>query len=244
MTKTTHSQETNLKSIQDEAVSLLYLPIELDPSYPMFAHHPYTNSRFIALPDITGKAVIADLCDEEALIRWQSAKEDMISKCQNVSSVFLLIDKPYRLALLKMVEPYLSIDDLSQILRFVWRTTEFPNTDMNIRKKHLCKLFAACDPAKLMTPEELRVLEQLPDTVRIYRGVGSGLKKDISALSWTLNPDKAAWFAFRFDSKHQQGIVWETDIAKSDILAYFDVGGEDEIVVPPQKLGKILKKEN
>lgn len=244
MTKTTHPRETDLEGVQDEAVSLLYLPIELDSSYPMFVHHPYTNSRFVALPDKTGKAVIADLCDEEALRRWQTAKEGMISRSRNVSSVFLLIDKPYRLALLKMVEPYLSIDDLSQILRFVWRTTEFPNTDMNISKKHLCKLFAACDPAKLMTPEELRVLEQLPDTVRIYRGVGSGLKKDIRAMSWTLNPNMAAWFAFRFDSKHQQGIVWETDIAKSDILAYFDVGGEDEIVVSPQNLGKVQKKEN
>ena len=55
-------------------------------------------------------------------------------------------------------------------------------------------------------------------------------------MSWTLDEEKAKWFATRFDSDMQ--VVYSTTIQKLDILAYFTERGENEIVVDPDTLKK------
>jgi hypothetical protein len=47
-------------------------------------------------------------------------------------------------------------------------------------------------------------------------------------LSWTLDRERAEWFANRFD---QKGIVIEKAIGKEEIVAYFSGRGDQEIIV-------------
>ena len=71
----------------------------------------------------------------------------------------------------------------------------------------------------------------LPETLTVYRGVTSHNSRNIKALSWTLDRDKAEWFAHRFD---ENGTVYEAEIDKKYVLAFFASRNEAEVwKIPP-----------
>jgi hypothetical protein len=77
-----------------------------------------------------------------------------------------------------------------------------------------------------MDSEELKILDNLPKSVTIYRGC----QKDVNenGISWTLDKDRAEWFATRFK---QEGLVLEKTILKRDIIAVFTGRSESEVVI-------------
>lgn len=165
--------------------------------------------------------------------------EHVIRKITDPMLLLSRVSKGYRLAFIKYVNDYLSIEDLSRLLRFAWRSVEFPNQDPNFSHSQLCQLFKECPKKLLMHTEELATYNKLPKTIHIYRGVTSGKKKDIMSLSWTTDHDMAVWFSKRFGNK---GFVCEADIAKEDILAYWDLNNEAEVIVDFKKLKDVQIK--
>ena len=85
-----------------------------------------------------------------------------------------------------------------------------------------------------MDEEEYAVYQSLEDPVTVYRGVTSYNAKNIKALSWTLDRDTAEWFAHRFG---EEGTVYEAQISKEHILAFFNGRNESEVVVDPKYPG-------
>ena len=57
--------------------------------------------------------------------------------------------------------------------------------------------------------------------------------KNIKALSWTLDKDTAEWFAHRFG---ENGTVYEAQIQKKYIYAFFNSRNESEVIVDPKHL--------
>ena len=70
--------------------------------------------------------------------------------------------------------------------------------------------------------------------VTIYRGVGSEEYRD--GISWTLDREKAEWFATRFT---EDGVVYSAKVKSNDILYYISDRGEKEVIVDPKKLIQI-----
>lgn len=62
--------------------------------------------------------------------------------------------------------------------------------------------------------------------------------KNIKALSWTLDRETAEWFAHRFG---EEGTVYEAQIPKKYILAFFNGRNESEVVVDPKHLEQIME---
>jgi|688.fasta_scaffold74905_2 hypothetical protein len=69
-------------------------------------------------------------------------------------------------------------------------------------------------------------LKSSPETVKIYRGVGSKSTKD--GISWTLSKKVAEFFANRFGSR---GEVQQKEINSSEIIDYLTDRGEEEIFI-------------
>lgn len=65
--------------------------------------------------------------------------------------------------------------------------------------------------------------------------------KNVKALSWTLDRSIAEWFATRFD---EDGTVYQAQIDKSHIYAYFDGRNESEVIVDPKYLMDITESES
>ena len=76
-----------------------------------------------------------------------------------------------------------------------------------------------------MSEEDKAFFNSLPDQITIYRGHQS---KNAKGLSYTLDKDKALWFANRFKGN---GTVKEIIIDKKKVFAYTNERDEKEIIV-------------
>lgn len=81
----------------------------------------------------------------------------------------------------------------------------------------------------VMDDEEREFLANLPDLVTAYRG--AVLETNEDGMSYSLDFDRAAWFAKRFN-RDNDPVVIEVTVPRDDILAYFDGRGEEEVVLP------------
>lgn len=94
------------------------------------------------------------------------------------------------------------------------------------------------DEVLLISEEDKKRYESLPDRVVIYRGMreGENIKKK---LSYTLSFDKAVFFADRHSNQSEKGVVVSVVVNKCDILAVITQRGEDEVIIDPDSLDEI-----
>ena len=153
-----------------------------------------------------------------------------IDKADNAYAIYMMVTKPYALTFLKFAMPHLSREDMSQILASAWTRSEAPHQDVNVTVNQLLRMFKQADPTCLMEQDEYIQFKTLDDTVTVYRGVTSHNAKSVKALSWSLNQETAEWFAHRFG---ENGTVYEAQIDKKHIYAYFSGRNESEVIVDP-----------
>jgi len=83
------------------------------------------------------------------------------------------------------------------------------------------------------------VYQSLPDTITVYRGVIGTAEDSYLGLSWSLNQETAEWFAKRFGHR---GYVYEGQIDKKYVYAYFSGRNESEVVIRPKYLRGLKKR--
>lgn len=229
--------KTELQGVKSVAHMLLQLDIELTKFSPMIVSHPFTNSGISGIVGEDGGFQMADLVNNpDDLKKWRQQVRKQIDNADSAYGIFTLVNKPYTLAFLKFSQPYLSEQDLGQILSSAWILNESPNNDANMTRRELLSAFRSVSPEYLMDEDELRQYQELEDNVTVYRGVTSHNAKNIKALSWTLNRETAEWFAHRFG---EEGTVYEAQIDKQHIYALFTGRNEYEVIVNPNCLEDI-----
>ena len=230
--------KTDIDKVKDVAKLLLKVPIK-NIKEPLFISHPFYSSPVYPDTKNTGKfsktnGLLMIVSDDEARKEVESQYEELINKSTDVYSIIGLITRPYRMQFYKLIMDYLSPKDYAELASFIWTDCEFPSSQRVITKNQWIKIFRTADKKYLMSSQELEYIDKLPDEFPIYRGVNTsdanGLFGMGTGLSWTTNLQKAAWFAKRFNLKEQTVLKIE-HFKKTDVLAYFDGRGEDEIVV-------------
>jgi hypothetical protein len=111
----------------------------------------------------------------------------------------------------------------------------------------LLKLFWYKDyPKLMMDTDELGFYSQLPQEITIWRGirVEEELDEENIGFSFTLDKERAEWFAKRF-SQDGRGtpMLIEAKVDKDEILSVFLNRGEEEVLVSPDKIQVISIKE-
>lgn len=232
-------KETDLVRVKMIAHILLDMPIAQTSFSPAIVSHPFTSTGVTANLNEDGSFSMVDLLNkEEDRAKWREMMGEQIDSAENAGQVFSLLNKPYYLTFLKFSAPVLSQKDLGQLLADAWILEECPNQDRNVSKQELLNLFRSVPPELLMNEEERAAYRTLDDPVTVYRGVTSYNAKNIKALSWTLDRETAEWFAHRFG---EEGTVYEAQIPKKYILAYFNGRNESEVVVDPKYLEQIME---
>ena len=155
-----------------------------------------------------------------------------IDKADSAYAIYMMVTKPYALTFLKFAMPHLSREDMSQILASAWTRSEAPHQDVNVTVNQ---------PTYLMEQDEYIQFKTLDDTVTVYRGVTPHNAKSVKALSWSLNQETAEWFAHRFG---ENGTVYEAQIDKKHIYAYFSGRNESEVIVDPSYLTNITEVQD
>lgn len=152
-------------------------------------------------------------------------------------SIMIMISSPYRIQYLHLIKDLLNPKELSEQLGWVWVQTEYPH---QYDLKMLTGLFEIADKRSLMNDEELKGLDYMPEMVDVYRGTQSE-KAKVRGMAWTLDKDKAIWFANRW--KTLRGKVYRATIPKTAIYAYFKGRNEEEIVLNPRRLRNVRPLE-
>ena len=233
-------KETNLDGVKSVARMLLLTPVHKTPYSPAVVQHPFTSCGIASL-NKDGEFQLLDItAKEEDLKIWQEFMKSKIEGAENVWGIYAFINKPYGLTFLKFAEPYLSKEDFSKILGDAWVRSENPNDDPNFTKRDLIAMFKRADKQALMTEEDYKRWQDLEKSITVYRGVTPHNEKNIRALSWTLDAEKAEWFAMRFG---ENGKVYQAEIDKKDVYAYFGGRGESEVIVEPKGLQDITLVE-
>lgn len=220
---------SNLKKVKQTAIMFLHMPIE--PEFNgLVVMHPIFESGFVPYIDSDGKQKVFNILeDEENRSSTINEYTRRINASSDVYEVYCIIRKSYRLTFLKYIKRYLSLSDFSKLLADAWVSSENPNQDVNVNIKTLTSWFRQADKRELMTEDDYKVYNQLPDTITVYRGVAVG--RNPSGLSWTQNLSTAEWFSNRFNTESEKGYIQKAVISKSQALAYFNTRNEDELVV-------------
>lgn len=164
-------------------------------------------------------------------------KKAHIDEClatHNYSSYVFTHERPYR------VEAFQDIFyDLRKTPPEFWGLLSHVWTDSENIYQHLDTWMAVWDESipdrhYVMTEEERAILADLPATIEVWRGV----KYDsaVEGMSWTIDRDKAIWFANRWIRKDDTPKLVTATVEKDDVLAYFDGRGESEIVAQPHNV--------
>lgn len=230
---------TDLPGVKAVARMLLAQDIQPTAHAPVIVSHPFTSSGIVGFRAANGNITFGDLMGSpDDLARWRQMVGEQIDGADSAISIFSLLNRSYYMAFIKYAALYLSEENLGQLLSSAWILNETPNQDPNISKRELVSLFRSVSPEHLMDEEELRRYQELDDPVTVYRGVTSYNAGNVRALSWTLERKTAEWFAHRFGEK---GTVYEAQIPKKHILAFFNNRGEAEVVLDPKHLEQVLE---
>ena len=234
--------KTEIAELKTLAKSLLYLEPEQTEFSPLIVHHPFTSSGIVGIQDAEGNLRLGNIVEsQEDRQRWRGQMEKIIDGCDNAFGIYHLIEKPYALGFFKYAAPFLCKADYSEMLADAWIRSEQPNHDPNLPQSRLIAMFRAADPKMLMDDQEREAFSKLGDTVTVYRGVRSARSDGLSAMSWTLDKDTAAWFARRYG---RQGKVYEAKIEKQHIHALFLGRNESEVILDPKHLTDITQVQD
>jgi len=233
-------KQTNMEQVKDIAKMFLYMDIGKTKFSPIVVKHPFADSGITMVRTEAGDYEVVNLLKEDDLDKWRRFVKQSIMETNTAFGLHMMITKPYALVFLHHISKYLSDKDYADILSSSWLMSENPNLDPNFNRKKLLALFQKADPCMLMNEDEYEKFRNLSDTVTIYRGVTSYNVKNVKALSWTLDEKVAEWFAHRYG---EEGTVYEAQISKEYIYAYFDGRSEAEVIVDPKYLKNITQRQ-
>lgn len=138
-------------------------------------------------------------------------------------------ERPYRLQAFLVIEKDLEDERYWKLASSIYQDSE--NIFQNFQTwKKIWKTDRA-GRFNTMDEEERKTLEDMPKELTIYRG--TKYRSSAYSLSWTIDRDRAVWFARRFRSGN--GYLAETIISKTNVLAYLANRNESEIVCLPKK---------
>lgn len=221
---------TNLYKAKNIAKNMLFVDPKPSEDIKGFVNHPFTYSPFVFIKALNRMGNILE--NVKDLDVWRSEMLQHINDTTSVIELEMLIDKPYKMQFLQLVEPAVSRSDLAKLLKSIWQSCENQSSNPVFSQDEMIELFVKATPRKLMDKNERKKFASLSEKVTIYRGVAKAGEKYARQLSWTLDIEQARWFSRRF--KQAGGIVYRAEISKDDILAYFQY--ENEVVLNPDKL--------
>ncbi len=162
-----------------------------------------------------------------ALLNYQfkmikSRVNDALKNNQFHKYVFLH-ERPYRFNAFMVIHNEMNTKEKYKLLSEIWIDSE--NIHQNFKEwKSFFKNYNNLREF-FMTEEELEVYNSFSHTLTVYRGCDNQNQR---GLSYTLDKQKAEWFANRFN---KNGKVIEKTVFKSNIFAYLNRRDEEELII-------------
>ncbi len=210
----------------------------INKEIPFILSHPLFSSSAYMDEDNNLKNVTYENFNEVVELHIKRLK-DIVENEKRIGDKivkFLIhINKPYRLEFFNLLKEKIETKTTyNELLYWIWCDTEFPH-QIGINKAVLLFKNSKFDIKLFSDKEDFEFYNNLNEKIIIYRGL-QGKDAKIRGLSWSLNKEKAIWFANRFK---QKGNLYQAEINKRDIYAYTNSMGEEEIIINPRYLKNI-----
>ena len=225
---------TNLEEIKQmtKAVATIKPQPAGEGILSLFTIHPILHNNFWfekMVADGNNDTEAYSFDKPDIFTAWQKDFNRRVDKCNDLGRLYMLWQDPYKMTFMKLCGDFLSPKDYAEYLTESWVTEENPNMDVNVSRREALKMFRKAKKHYLMDKEDLEYWKNLPETITVWRGVSKG-RIDLG-LSWTDDKSKAEWFRSRFVDAENQGKLLEVTTSKSNVIAYFNTRGEQEILL-------------
>jgi hypothetical protein len=140
-------------------------------------------------------------------------------------------ERPYRFERMRYVLATQGLDIETEepwhLLRDVWIDSE--NVWQHFEE--WADLFADENAHRMMLETEREALALLPEVVEVYRGVQMEVNEE--GLSYTLDKDRALWFATRWPDDTERAVI-VAKVRREHIVALLTTRNENEVLVLPE----------
>ena len=220
----------------------IYGPEELRPDLAKYLiktdhdgvhfHHPLYISNFY-------NPVLNKIINRSITVKEKAVEEYRAER--RWSSILGLHERPYRMQALKSLQDQMTDEEFWDEVSWLWTDSE--NIWENM--KDWRRVWRSKRPGRerVMDDDERAKLESLPDMIDIYRGSFLYPWVASQGLSWTLDRDRAIWFAYRLKPEHAIPWLLTGKVRKRSVLAYLDRRSENEIVVLPERIKEMDSEE-
>jgi len=213
--------------------------VEEDGPLGPFLKHPLVYVM-LGNPDENGTYPFAAHANE-IFRRKHAAVEEARRDKKWSALVHVLHERPYRLWAFHQIEQELEDREWWSLLGSIWTDSEniWENRDEWLEYLGSER---SCHEA-MMEDAEREFLAKLPEQIIIYRGYE--FQSALESPSWTLDRDRAVWFAKRLHIPDRGGKphLATAVVMHENVLAYFNGRQEEEIVVLPENLDIIKTEE-
>jgi hypothetical protein len=144
------------------------------------------------------------------------------------------IKNQWLLAWFKYCSPCMNKKDFSEVLGYLWSSVDGATSDPNVSTADTIEWFRQADPKYLMSEDDYKVWESLPDMVTVYRGACTSMGTKIvkNAPSWTLDEKTARHFQRRLVIPGRSvGHLFKAVVPKKYCLAYLNDRKEQTIIL-------------
>lgn len=146
-------------------------------------------------------------------------------------------ERPWRLHALVTIQHEIEDDcQFWDLVGNVWTDTEnawqnYDEWDDVFRADRTCR-------ESMMDEAEQKALVAMSEEITIFRGYNADEddERHSTGFSWTIERERAEWFANRFASHRGTAYVATGTVSKQDVLAHFLGRGEAEIVALPEHI--------
>jgi hypothetical protein len=164
-------------------------------------------------------------------------REEMLRKAQaekRWSGIVAIVERPWRLHYFADFAEELSDRQYWEILGELWTDSE--NIHQNIDEWKAALRSPRAERDAFMSEEDRHTLKTLPDKLTVYRGYIRG--RNERGLSYTLDWNRAHFFANRFRRKTETARVKTRHVKKADVFAFMNSRGEQEVIILPAEARK------
>lgn len=219
-----------------ELAELLRLEASSEPLHPDLAAHVVQTD----FGPMLHHPLVIELSPRPGLAnaRYQAkrqALEEAIGEGEWARAVWLH-ERPYRLDALLDLADDLDDDDYWSILADIWVDSE--NIWQNLYE--WAEALDANRSGSPMSADEAAALAAMPDVIPVYRGAAEDVNEE--GLSWSVDRERAEWFARRSATDEAAPVLLVGEVAKADVIAYFTSRNESEIVVADWGLVDVVER--
>lgn len=142
-----------------------------------------------------------------------------------------LHERPYRVDAFLGIADSLTDEEYWDEVSWLWTDSE----NIHEYRREWRKIWRAkrVGRDRVMDADEKAVLAGLPEKFTVYRGTFI-FPDGFRGMSWTINRDKAVWFAHRYKPAKFDPWLISGTVSKRSVIAYLDNRNEAEIVVLPE----------